>query len=483
MKLGSTANVKQFENSNKLGTALTQINLTQIKEMMLACGSWSASLAAMITMALLLTVATQVHAAQVVTLLHSFSGGNDGAFPYAGLTADAAGNLYGTSQIAGANGFGNVFQLSPVAGGGWRFSVIYEFTGEADGGSPLGSLIFDAAGDAYGTAAGGGAQGLGDVFKLTRPKGRQAGAKWEEKVLYSFQGGTDGAVPFGNVLFDAVGNLFGTTSIGGHSHIGCLSGCGTIYELSPTSDGRWHERVLHRFIDAFGEGAEPRTGLVSDGAGNLYGTTFSGGNNSVGECNTVTTLGCGTVFELIPSSTGHWHLKTLRDFNGTDGALPRAGVTLNGTSTLYGATTSGGTNNAGTVFSFTNESGVWKPGNVYSFNGTNGLAPFGNLALDTAGNLYGATYEGGANNWGAIFQLMPSGKGWTEHVLYNFVVSGKRFGASPADGVFIDAAGSLYLTTSQGGNLNDCSPNPGCGTVIKVSTAEFSGISAQAAAK
>jgi hypothetical protein len=106
MKLASTANAKQFENSNKLGTALMQINLTQIKKMMLVFGSWSVSLAAIITMALLLTVATQAHAAEVVTLLHSFSGGNDGAFPYAGLTADAAGNLYGTSQIAGANGFG-----------------------------------------------------------------------------------------------------------------------------------------------------------------------------------------------------------------------------------------------------------------------------------------------------------------------------------------------------------------------------------------
>jgi uncharacterized repeat protein (TIGR03803 family) len=200
---------------------------------------------------------------------------------------------------------------------------------------------------------------------------------------------TDGAIPFGNVLFDAAGNLYGTTSVGGHSHIGCLAECGTFYELSPRSDGRWHEKVLHRFIDAFGEGAEPRTGPVSDAAGNLYGTTFSGGNNSVAACNTV----------------------------------------------------------------------------------TNGLGPFGNIALDTAGNLYGTTYQGGENNWGAIFQLMPGSKGWTEHVLYNFVVSGKRFGASPSDGVFIDAAGNLYLTTSQGGNLNDCSPNAGCGTVIKVSVA------------
>jgi len=245
--------------------------------MMVVCGSW-VSLAAVITTALLLTLATQAYAAEQVTLLHSFSGGNDGAFPYASFTADAAGNLFGTSQIAGANGFGNVFQLSPIIGGGWRFSVIYEFTGGAHGGSLLGSLTFDTAGDAYGTAAGGGAQGLGDVFKLTRPKGRQAGAKWGEKVLYSFQGGTDGAIPFGSVLFDAAGNLYGMTSVGGHSHIGCLSGCGTIYELLPRSDGRWHERVLHRFIDAFGEGAEPRTGLVSDAAGNLYGTTFSCGN-------------------------------------------------------------------------------------------------------------------------------------------------------------------------------------------------------------
>jgi hypothetical protein len=186
--LASTANLKQFENTDKLGTALTQM-----KEMMLVCGSWWVSHMAVITMALLLTVATQAHAAEVVTVLHSFSGGNDGAFPYAGLTADAAGNLYGTSQIAGANGFGNVFQLSPVAGGGWRFSVIYEFTGGADGGYPLGSLIFDAAGDAYGTASGGGAQGQGDVFKLSQPKGREPGTKWEQKVLYSFQGGTNGA--------------------------------------------------------------------------------------------------------------------------------------------------------------------------------------------------------------------------------------------------------------------------------------------------
>jgi uncharacterized repeat protein (TIGR03803 family) len=97
------------------------------------------------------------------------------------------------------------------------------------------------------------------------------------------------------------------------------------------------------------------------------------------------------------------------------------------------------------------------------------IAAIYRFALDTAGNLYGTTYEGGANNWGAMFQLVPCGKGWTEPVLYNFVVSGKRFGASPSGGVFIDAAGGLYLTTSQGGNLNDCSPNAGCGTVIKVS--------------
>jgi len=152
----------------------------------------------------LLALVTQAHAADI-TLLHTFTGGNDGAFPYSGLTADAAGHLYGTTPTAGAFGAGTVFQLSPVAGGDWKFSTIFEFTGGTDGASPLGSLVFDAAGNGYATAGGGGAQGHGVVFELSPPKNLESGAKWTEKVLYNFQGATDGAIPFGNVIFDAAG--------------------------------------------------------------------------------------------------------------------------------------------------------------------------------------------------------------------------------------------------------------------------------------
>ena len=400
-----------------------------------------------------------------VTVLHTFNG-QDGAFPTAGLSADAAGKLYGTTQTDGAYDSGTVFQLSPTSDGGVRFSLLYVFTGGTDGGSPLGTLIFDPQGNGYGTASSGGANGQGVVYKLTPPG---SGTQWNETVLYSFQGGSDGELPFGEVVFDAAGNLYGTTSRGGVTHLGCFqSGCGTIYELSPTANGPWQETVLHRFSDSNGEGAEPRAGLVFDAAGNLYGTTNSGGNNSVGACNTIDSDGCGTVFELMPGSQNQWQLVTLVDFNFTDGGLPRAGVTLDGKGDLFGATTIGGALNGGTVFSLTQNSGRWSAGSQFSLPPRS--QPSGNLALDNAGNLYGTTYQGGANESGSVFQLVPNGNGWTEHVLYNFNVTGQRTGENPFDGVLIyhDA---LLLTTTQGGNLNDCSPNPGCGTVIGLSGA------------
>ncbi len=425
-----------------------------------------AARAAVITIALLLTLAANLYAASNVTLLHAFTGKRDGAYPDSTLTSDAAGNFYGTTQIGGAFGWGTVFKLSLSREGKWRFTVLYTFTGGTDGGNPLGNLVFDAAGNAYATTSSGGTGGFGVVFELTPPPKTNHGHTWTEKVLYSFQGGSDGAIPFGGVVFDTAGNLYGTTSIGGHMHVGCLAGCGTIYELSPTNNG-WKETVLHRLLDAFGDGAEPRAGLVRDAAGNLYGTTYEGGNNDA--CNG---LGCGSVFELTPPVSGkRWGFKTLIDFNGSNGALVRGGVILNGTGTLLGTTIYGGANNAGTIFSFTPGPGPGRFKTQYSFDGINGLQPSGNIVFDNAGNLYGATYQGGANDWGAVFQLVPGDNGWTENVLYNFVVSGTEFGAGPLGGVTLDAAGNLYVTTNQGGDVNDCSPNGGCGTVLKLSPA------------
>ena len=405
------------------------------------------------------------------TVLHTFTGGKDGSYPDSNLTADAAGNLYGTTQIGGADGAGTVFELSPGPNDKWQFSVIYTFTGGTDGGNPLGSLVFDAAGNAYSTTSSGGANGLGVVFELTPPPQGAPAKTWTESVLYSFQGGSnDGAAPFGNVVFDSAGNLYGTTSIGGLTHLGCAlpaKGCGTIFELSPSGAGSWSERILHRFRDAFGEGAAPRAGLVIDALGNLYGTTYDGGNNV--ECGG---YGCGTVFELLPPAAGkkHWIFKNLIDFNGADAALPAGGLTLNA-GALYGTTNYGGAYNKGVVFSFTQDSGRWKFSTVYSFNGLDGLQPSGNLAFDSNGNLYGATYEGGANDWGSIFQLVPGESGWTENLLYSFAVSGKGAGANPLGGVILDSADNIYLTTNQGGSLKYCQPNSGCGVVVKLSAA------------
>ncbi len=417
----------------------------------------------MMAAALLLAFTSQLHAANNITVMHSFAGGKDGAYPDSNLTMDAAGNLYGTTQIGGAYGAGTVFELTPTPAGKWRFSVLYTFTGGADGGNPLGSLIFDPADNAYSTVSSGGANGFGAVFELTAPTHK--GKPWTEKVIYSFQGNMDGAIPFGNLVFDAAGNLYGTTSLGGTPHINCLAGCGTIFELSPAAGGQWTKTVLHRLRDAFGNGAEPRAGLVRDASGNLYGTTYEGGNND--QCNG---YGCGSVFELTPPASGkRWHFKTLIDFNGYDGALVRGGLTLSPTGALFGTTIYGGANNDGIVFSLTQESGRWNFETVYNFSGIDGLQPSGNLAFDSAGNLYGATYEGGTNDWGAIFRLIPGGGSWTENVLYNFVVSGTHFGASPLGGVMLDPLGNLYLTTSQGGDDKDC--DVGCGTVIEIPSA------------
>jgi uncharacterized repeat protein (TIGR03803 family) len=157
------------------------------------------------------------------------------------------------------------------------------------------------------------------------------------------------------------------------------------------------------------------------------------------------------------------------DFNLSDGGRPQAAVTLDGKGNLFGTTTIGGAFNGGTVFSLTQESGQWKPGHMYSFTQANSQ-PSGNIAVDSAGNLYGTTYQGGANVWGSVFELIPGANGWTEQTLYSFPVSGARTGAYPSDGVLIDSSGNLFLTASEGGNLNDClSTGAGCGTVIELS--------------
>jgi uncharacterized repeat protein (TIGR03803 family) len=205
-------------------------------------------------------------------VIHTFTGGNDGATGSAGrLILDAAGNFYGVATAGGANGSGTAFELIPGAGGTWTFKTLYAFKGSPDAGFPYGALAFDAAGNLYGTTYYDGANDLGSVYKLTKTNGT-----WSESVLYSFKGGSDGSSPISNVVVDSAGNLYGTTSEGG---AGCS--CGTVFKLTAGRNGKWTETVAARFQGA-PDGAFVYNGMVADSAGILYGATVHGGVDNEG---------------------------------------------------------------------------------------------------------------------------------------------------------------------------------------------------------
>ena len=222
------------------------------------------------------------------SVLHSFTGPPDGGYPFAGVIFGGSGALYGTTSEGGAAGAGTVFKLTPPArsGGAWSESVLYSFTGAADGGYPIGGVILDVFGALYGTTEDGGAYDYGTVFKLTPPPPR---ITWGESVLHSFTGAADGGSPEAGVIFDQLGALYGTTIEGG---AGCAPyGCGAVFKLTPParSGGAWGESVLHRFTGSLGDGALPLAGVIFDQSGALYGTTYEGGAD-----------GYGTVFKLTP---------------------------------------------------------------------------------------------------------------------------------------------------------------------------------------
>jgi len=282
-------------------------------------------------------------------ILHSFNlNGRDGVHPLAGLIFDAAGNLYGTTAYGGIYANGTVFELLPKPGGGWGEKILHNFfNNAADGVTPYAGLILDASGSLYGTTAFGGAYCVGDggcgtVFKL----GRKAGGDWAEQILHSFNmNGADGVHPYGGLIFDPSGNLYGTTADGG------VYNDGTVFGLSVKAGGGWSEKILHHFSDAGTDGDQPLAGLIMDAAGNLYGTTSYGGD---GTC----INGCGTVFELLPSAGESWTEETLHSFpdNGVDGDRPYyAPVIFDASGNLYGTTYAGGSSpsGGGTVFEVT----------------------------------------------------------------------------------------------------------------------------------
>lgn len=332
------------------------------------------------------------------TVLYSFTGGADGGTPYAGLVMDSAGNLYGTTNAGGAHGQGTVFELSN-SGGTWTETVLYSFAGSPDGAAPeAGLILHESAGIvtlAGTTTVGGTGTGCifgttcGTVFRLS-----QNGSGWTEQVMYSFQGGSDGGIPFAGLTFDNHGNLYGTTTQYGLC-------CGTIFELSPRKSG-YVLSTLYTFTGG-ADGSYSRSTLIRDHSGNLYGTTSAGANQ------------LGTVFQLQKIGSS-WKLNTLHTFTDSpDGAVPDAGLVQFGQA-VFGTTFNGGTGSecgpfggipCGTVYELTRANGV-KYSVVYSFPGAPDAAqPMDSLYADPAGNLYGTGFIGGTFGFGAIFEITP----------------------------------------------------------------------------
>ena len=390
-----------------------------------------------------LAISGPVSVAQSYTILHTFTGGVDGGEPYSGLSIDRAGNLYGTAAYGG-HGFGVAYELAH-RNSGWIFHPLYNFAGGTDGEGPLARVVFGANGALYGTTYAGGnvacgeGYGCGTIFSL-RPLAtfcRAASCPWTHAVLYRFNGAADGANPlFGDVTFDASGNLYGTTANGGNSGCGG-AGCGTVYQLSHNGGG-WSESVLYSFSGENGDGANPNAGVVFDAAGNLYGTTKAGGNPASN----------GTIFRLARSGSS-WIETVLYAFGGQgDGYWPLSGLIFDQLGNLYGATTSGGAAGGGTLFAL-NSAGTETT--LYSFAGPVSGGPYGNLTMDAAGNLYGVTYDDGAFGNGAVFKLTPSPNGWIYTDLHDFTGFDGR---CPYGNVVIDAQGNLYGTTEGGGQYD-----------------------------
>lgn len=383
------------------------------------------------------------------TVLHSFGKGSDGNFPDRGsLVFDSSGNLYGTTNLGGTNRLGTVFELSPKAGGGWKATVIYSFDNGDGGNSPQGGVILDSTGALYGTTYSGGSHNGGTVFKLIP----HSDGTWTEKVLHSFGQDSDGYAPIAGVTVDSAGNLYGTTVYGG------AFSDGTVFKLTPDGDGNWSEKVLHSFDDNGTDGADPYGVVILDSAGNLYGTTYYGGTNTCGG------PGCGIVFELSPGDDGTWTETVLHNFNfdGRDGENPAAGLLLDSGRNLYGSTTGGGANDEGAVFELkVKNGGGWTEKVLHSFDITDGYHPDAPLILDSSGNLYSTTLNGGGYSLGTVFELIPQGDGtWTEKLLHS--LGNGTDGAVPYAGLVFDTAGNLYGMTRQGGNYSG-------GTVFEVS--------------
>ena len=400
---------------------------------------------------LALTIAARSEAASKYSILHSFAGKPDGGGIFAGLTLDSKGNLYGATIGGGAYGYGTVFELTPGSGGKWTEAILHSFCKDFphcnDGTSVWDTAALDSKGNLYDFSSAGVfqmtprahgwsfkviysegdqeavaendpagecsllADGKGNLYSSCFSFGQNYGGAvgelspgtsgWKERNLFDFCLHPRNGICFGGNLpqyalaSDTAGNLYGVTTEGGAHKVGVA------FELELTAEG-WQEHVLHSFLAFSGDGYPPSAGVVVDGSGNVYGTTFQGGN---GDNN-------GTVYELSRQQDGHWKETILYDFHNADqdGGSPRGGLVFDKAGSLYGTTTAGGDASClcGVVFKMTPQSsGKWKYQVLHRFTGSDGYSPQAGVILDDKGNLYGTTTEGGPGGYGVVYEITP----------------------------------------------------------------------------
>ena len=399
----------------------------------------------LVTLAALLSSISSTAAAQSEWVLHSFAE-TGGYQPMGNLVADSAGNLYGTSTRGGTANWGTVYEVvRPVPPKtAWTETVLYNFSGMPDGGFPEAGLIFDKAGNLYGTTNQGGASDAGTVFELSPPV--SPGGAWTESVLHNFEPASgDGGSPETGLTWDHSGNLIGVTEVGG------INRYGTVFQLAPPSTPgmAWTETIIEDF--RYGQGAFPRGTPVVAANGVLYGTTYQGGLNHE-----------GVIYRLTPPEIpgGSWVYRVLHAFTArADGGSPKGALVLRGKGDLYGASPQGGAYAGGMVFQFVPPAvvgGAWTENILCSFGSVtgDGAGPEENVTFDSAGNIFGITVAGGTANGGTVFRCAPPaspGGDWTETILHSFSAGNGNDGSLPSGGLILGKNGVLFGVTSLGG--------------------------------